>query len=150
MKFKVIFGYLLIGTLASCVSATEKEIMEVSKELTSSYNDSEIKVWLMFGLKSNECRKSPIYSEFDCQVSVREEASRYWGKLKVKDNASSKYFADLEKTYLPEFIREYVWAHITNQYINEPEKLRRAEFMNWEELNIPNHVSVVNPSISFR
>ncbi|MGD9171790.1 MAG: hypothetical protein PVI97_17340 [Candidatus Thiodiazotropha sp.] len=149
MNIKVIFGFLIISVLVSC-SSTQKETMEVSEQLTSNYNDSEIKVWLMYGLKLNECRKSPIYSEFDCQVRVREEASRYWGILKVRDSASSKYFGDLEKTYLAGFIREYIWVFITKQANEQPENIRESEFREWAAKNISDHVPVVNPGIHFR
>jgi len=72
------------------------------------------------------------------------------GKLKVRDNESSKYFSDLEKVYLSGYMREYVWSFITKDVKNKPEKLRESEFSNWAGLNIPNHVPVVNPGIAFK
>lgn len=146
---KLLSWLILILVLSSCTSSP-KETMEISQVLIENSNDSELKVWIMYGLKLNECRKSPIYSEYDCQVGVREEAARYWGKLKVLDNAQSKYLSELEKVYLAGYIREYVWVYIIQKLGQSPENLREAVFSSWAQTNIPKHEPVVDPGIRFK
>jgi len=53
MSAKIVIIFVFVILLVSCATEPKKETMLVSEELTSNYNNSEIKVWIMYGLKLN-------------------------------------------------------------------------------------------------
>mgnify|MGYP007132382055 CR=1 FL=1 len=137
--------FLIFG----CASKQE-DTMLVSNEEFSKYSDDEAKVWLLYGMKLNECSKSPIYKKYDCEVISREEAFRYWEVLKSRGAKNSENLDALEKVYLSGFMREYVWFYLSEDSWSKPSSLRIEAFEAWKDQSLKNHTPIKNPGIAFK
>lgn len=160
LKTLLIAGILLFFLSSSSFSETleqsaalQEAMNEVliAPELLEGGNQAVTAAWLGYALARvgwlrqnvpQEYIDQGYYSRsFEEELHGRESMIKIWGELKDKDGSlTDLYLDELLEIYKAGYIEEYVWVYLCEDgWEGSPADERLDEYIEWEEVNIPNH-----------